>query len=146
VGALCHYERHDAVDTKRGEQQGDQCESAKERRVEPIAGHPLIDDLVHRSDVGHGQIGIDGSNDGGKALLHRGRLACGANSDRGARSGALGEWDVNLRESVDVLGSGVSHMARNPDDLPFHGGTELRHARDQLLDGEALFQGFRPER
>jgi hypothetical protein len=65
-------------------------------------------DLVHRPHVRHRKVRVDGADHGGYTLLESGGFSGGAQGDRGAWPGTLEEWDVDLRESVHVLGAGVS--------------------------------------
>ena len=65
-------------------------EAREEHRREAVAGHRLVDELLHRLHVRHRQVGIAGADRGGDALLDggRGARACGRPSPRPARDSA----------------------------------------------------------
>jgi len=53
---------HDAINSNRREEQGHSSKNAQKKRVEPGSGNGRTDDLRHRANVSHSQIGIKRMN------------------------------------------------------------------------------------
>src|ERR1700722_15310251 len=89
MSALRDSERHDAIDSDAGQQEGNGGKTPKQNSPEAIAGEGFVDNLVHRLDLIERQIGIDGKDDGSDALGHAGGVARGANRDSSLRPWTL---------------------------------------------------------
>ena len=74
---------------------------------------------------------------GSDALAHLRRIASSSHRHGSLRPRTLREWNVNLGKAVAAQAA-IVNVSKHADDLPFERRPQLGHARNQLLDHDAL--------
>ena len=132
-------ESHDAVDADRGEEESEHGEGAEYEDGEAVGDKVFADDLVHGADVGHGEIGIHGTDGGGDAGGDGGRIAVGADGDGRVGPRGLVKGKVNFGGAGGCGMAFVLDVVEDADDLPFDGRAERGNlVGEQLDDFDAL--------
>ena len=139
VFSLGDGESHDAVDADRGEEESEHGEGAEYEDGEAVGDKVFADDLVHGADVGHGEIGIHGTDGGGDAGGDGGRIAVGADGDGRVGPRGLVKGKVNFGGAGGCGMAFVLDVVEDANDLPFDGRAERGNlVGEQLDDFDAL--------
>src|SRR5215469_4512492 len=141
VSALRDGEGHDAINAEGGEDQGDEGKGAEENGAETIAPHRFVEHLIHGLDVGHGEVGVQGLDDGRDAGGGAGGIAEGTNSHVNAWPRTLREGDNDFG-ALAVLGIATPNIFVNSDYLPGNGRAKFCKPGNQLLYRDALGEGI----